>query len=44
MVLIVGVIGLWGMRRMVGQRRKQSQANHPFGGQAGMGNLYENQS
>ena len=23
------------MRRMVGQRRKQSQANHSFGGQAG---------
>jgi hypothetical protein len=27
------------MRRMVGQRRKQSQANHPFGGHAGMGHL-----
>jgi len=24
------------MRRMVGQRRKQSQANHPFVGRAGM--------
>jgi hypothetical protein len=29
------------MRRMVGQRRKQSQANHPFGGHADMGYLSE---
>jgi hypothetical protein len=29
------------MRRMVGQRRKQSQANHPFGGQADIGHLDE---
>ena len=29
------------MRRMVGQRRKQSQANHPFGGHADMGHLSE---
>ena len=37
--MIVGVIGAWDMRRMVGQRRKQSQANHPFGGRAGGGHL-----
>jgi hypothetical protein len=41
MLLIVEVIiGLWGMGRMVGQKRKQSQAVDFFRGHAGTGHVW----